>query len=254
MLASTKYDWGLIWSYHHQLLSGLLTALEVAVTALVLSVIVGVVFALWRMARPALSWPAAVYINVFRGMPALVSGIWVYFGWSLVLGINLTVYQAAVIALVLLYSAYLAEIFRASLTAIARGQREAGSALGMGRRTIFFHVILPQAAKIAIPNVGSMMIGMVKDTSTFVTIGLVEVVYVTESVVSTTYQPFVLYTAAAALYVTVAFVIDFVFRTLERLVGGKPSGRLALLLTARKRRRLQALATSGPPASGTLVT
>jgi His/Glu/Gln/Arg/opine family amino acid ABC transporter permease subunit len=252
MLASTRYNWGLVWDYHSQLLSALLTALEVAVTALALSIVVGLLFALWRMARSPFSWPAAVYINVFRGMPALVSGIWVYFGWSLVLGINLTVYQAAVIALVLLYSAYLAEIFRAALGAVARGQREAGSALGMSRRSIFFNVLLPQAAKIAIPNVGSMMIGMVKDTSTFVAIGLVEVVYVTESAVSTTYQPFVLYTAAAALYVAVAFAIDFLFRTLERLVGGKPSGRLALLLTARKRRRLQALATSGPP-PGTLI-
>jgi His/Glu/Gln/Arg/opine family amino acid ABC transporter permease subunit len=253
MLASQSYNWGLVWTYHDQLLSALVKALEVAVTALALSVVLGVLFALWRMARPALSWPAALYINIFRGMPALVSGIWVYFGWSLVLGINLSVYQAAVIALVLLYSAYLAEIFRAALTAIPRGQREAGSALGLGRRPIFFHVILPQAAKIAIPNVGSMMIGRVKDTSTFVTIGLVEVVYVTESVVSTTYQPCVLYSAAAALYVSVAFVIDFLFRTLERLVGGKPSGRLALLLTARKRRRLEALAASGPPAPGMLV-
>lgn len=252
-VASTVYHWGLIWQYRSELLSAVWVAIEVALTALSISVLVGMVFAVWRMARPAFSWPAALYINVFRGMPALVSGIWVYFGWSLVLGIRLSVFQAAVIALVLLYSAYLAEIFRAALTAVPKGQREAGNALGMTRAYVFLEVITPQAAKIAIPNVGSMLIGMVKDTSTFVVIGLVEVVYVTESVTATTYEPFVMYTAAAALYVAVAFAIDFVFRILERLIGGRPSGRIALFITARKRRRLEALAAVIPPAGDTLA-
>ena len=63
----------------------------------------------------------SAYINVFRGVPALVSVIWVYFGWSLLLGINFTVFQAAVIALVALYGAFIAEIYRSALEAIPRG-------------------------------------------------------------------------------------------------------------------------------------
>ncbi len=186
ILGSTIYNWGLLWTYHSQLLNGLLVALEVAVTGLVLSVFGGLLLAVWRMAGPPFSLPATLYINVFRGIPALVSVIWVYFGWSLVLGIKLSVYEAAVTALALLYSAYLAEIFRAALTAVPRGQREAGLALGLKRWQVFFRVTIPQAARIALPNIGSMLIGMVKDTSTFMVIGLVEVVYVSESIVSTT--------------------------------------------------------------------
>jgi len=88
-----------------------------------------------------------------------------------------------------------------------------------------------------------MFIGMVKDTSTFTVIGLLEVVRVTQNLVATTFQPFVLYTAAALLYVAVAFLIDFLFRAIEKVMESPPKGRVALALTGRKRRRIQALVT-----------
>jgi His/Glu/Gln/Arg/opine family amino acid ABC transporter permease subunit len=234
-------DWGLAWSNRGALLDGLLTAFEVAAVALVLSVIVGLVLALLRMGTPPASWLAALYINVFRGVPALVSVIWVYFGVSLALGITFSTFQAGVIALTLLYSAFIAEIYRSALEAVPKGQREAGLALGMHPARIFASVTLPQATKMAIPNIGSMFIGMVKDTSTFTLIGLLEVVRVTQNLNSTTFQPFVLYTAAAALYVLAAFAIDFMFRAVEKLMESPPKGRIARTVTGRKRRRIQAL-------------
>ena len=235
------YDWGLIWDNRTALLDGLRVALEVSVVALILSVVVGLVLALLRMSAPPVSWLAALYVNVFRGVPALVSVIWVYFGLSLVLGIQFSTFQAGVIALTLLYSAFIAEIYRAALTAIPKGQREAGLALGMHPVRVFLSVTLPQATKIAIPNIGSMFIGMVKDTSTFTVIGLTEVVRVTQNINSTYFQPFVLYTAAAALYVAVAFLIDFLFRAVEKVMESPPRGRVAQAITGRKRRRIGAL-------------
>jgi His/Glu/Gln/Arg/opine family amino acid ABC transporter permease subunit len=234
-----SYEWSLIWQNRGLLARALLVALECAVLALVISVVVGLALALARMGRPPLSWLATVYINVFRGVPALVSGIWVYFGLSLLFGINFTVLEAGVIALVLLYSAFLAEIFRSALQAIPRGQREAGLALGMHPLRVFAQVVIPQAARIALPNVGSMMIGMVKDTSTFSVIGMVELTYTVQNIESTTFQPFVLYTALAGIYVVAAFVIDFVFRAIEKSLTTPPKGRLSGALTARRRRRLE---------------
>ena len=235
------YDWSLIWEHKGDLLHGLLTAFEVAVVALIISVAVGLLLAVLRMGKPPLSWLAALYINIFRGVPALVSVVWVYFGWALILGINFTVFQAGVIALVLLYSAFISEIYRAALMAIPRGQREAGLALGMHPFRVFAQIVLPQATKIAIPNIGSMFIGMVKDTSVFTVIGLLEVVRVTQNVISTTYQPFVLYTAAAGVYVCAAFALDFIFRTVEKSLTTPPTGRVAKALTGRRRRRLEAV-------------
>jgi His/Glu/Gln/Arg/opine family amino acid ABC transporter permease subunit len=233
-----NYDWSLVWENKEELLRGLLVAFQVAAVALVISVLVGLVLALARMSKPPVSWLATVYVNIFRGVPALVSVIWVYFGVSLLLGINFTVFQAGVIALVLLYSAFISEIYRAALQAIPGGQREAGLALGMQPLRIFLQVTLPQATKIAIPNVGSMFIGMIKDTSTFTVIGLLEVTRVTQNLNSTTFQPFVLYTAAATLYVAASFLVDFLFRGIEKTLTTPPTGGMARFATRRRRRRI----------------
>lgn len=237
----TEYDWGLIWEHRSDLLHGLVTALEVSAVALVISTVAGLGLAMLRMGRAPLSWIAAVYINVFRGMPALVTVIWIYFGVSLLLGVNFTVFQAGVIALSLLYSAFMAEIFRAALQAVPHGHREAGLALGMRETRVFFSIVVPQAFKIALPNVGSMFIGMIKDTSTFTVIGLLEVVRVTQNVNAQTFQPFVLYTAAAGIYVFAAFAIDIVFRAAERALSSPPRGWVSRLLRGRKQRRILAL-------------
>jgi His/Glu/Gln/Arg/opine family amino acid ABC transporter permease subunit len=234
-------DWSLLWDNRSILLNGLLVAIEVSVVALVLSVIVGLVLALMRMSKPPLSWLAAVYVNIFRGVPALVSVIWVYFGVSLAIGVEFSTFQAGVIALTLLYSAFIAELYRSALEAVPKGQREAGLACGMHPIRVFASVTLPQATKIAIPNIGSMFIGMVKDTSTFTVIGLTEVVRVTQNINSTYFQPFVLYTGAAVLYVAVAFLIDFIFRAIEKVMESPPKGRVAQLVTQRKRRRIEAV-------------
>jgi ABC-type amino acid transport system permease subunit len=141
----------------------------------------------------------------------------------------------------------MAEIFRSALGAIPPGHREAGQALGMRGTRIFFSVVLPQAIKIALPNLGSMFIGMVKDTSTFTVIGLLEVVRVTQNLVSQSFQPFVLYTAAAAIYVLAAFVIDIVFRLIEGAYASPPRGAISRVLRSRKRQRIQQLmAEVGP--------
>lgn len=239
----TNYDWGLIWDYRGDLLRGLLTALEVSAVALVIATVAGLGLAMLRLGRAPVSWIAAIYINVFRGMPALVTVIWIYFGVSLLLGVNFTVFQAGVIALSLLYSAFMAEIFRSALQAVPHGHREAGLALGMRERRIFFSVVAPQAFKIALPNVGSMFIGMIKDTSTFTVIGLLEVVRVTQNINAQTFQPFVLYTAAAVIYVLAAFVVDILFRLLENSLASPPRGVVSKVLRGRKQRRIQALVT-----------
>jgi His/Glu/Gln/Arg/opine family amino acid ABC transporter permease subunit len=237
-----NYDWGIVWDNRSLLLNGLLTALEVSAVALVISVVVGLGLALLRMGKAPFSWIAAIYINVFRGVPALVSVIWVYFGVSLLLGVSFSVFQAGVIALSLLYSAFLAEIFRSALIAVPKGQHEAGLALGMRPIRIFFSITLPQATKIALPNVGNMFIGMVKDTSTFTVIGLLEVVRVTQNLVAETFQ----------LYVVVAFVFDYLFRLAERTLDTPPNGALSRGLRGRRQRRIQALIDAQPPVrSGT---
>ncbi|KAA9106582.1 amino acid ABC transporter permease [Microbacterium rhizomatis] len=256
-MSITDYDWSLIWDNREALLAGLWTAFSVAIVGLAISLVFGLFLAVLRSAPRPLNWIASTYINVFRGVPALVSVIWVYFGVALLLGVRFTVFQAGVIALSLLYSAFFAEIFRSALQAVPPGHTEAGWALGMRSSQIFFSVTLPQAVKIALPNIGSMFIGMVKDTSTFTVIGLLEVVRVTQNLVATTFQPFVLYTAAAIIYVLAAFAIDIVFRLIEGAYVRPPLGVVGRTLRARQRRTIEAIAArikAVTPATGTVYT
>lgn len=232
-------NWSLAWDARQQFLDGLGVAIEVSLVALVLSVIFGILLALARMGRPPLSWVAATYVNIFRGLPILVTVLWVYFGIALALGWNFSKLQAGVIALTVLYSAFISEIYRSALEAVPRGQREAGLALGMHPVRIFLRIVLPQATKIAIPNVGSMLIGMVKDTSVLTVIGLVEVTSVAQNIDAVTYQSFVAYTAAAGVYILAAFGVDFLFRAVEKSLSTPPQGRIADAIHGRRRRRVE---------------
>lgn len=245
IFASATFQWSVAWHYRSELLNGLAVAMEVASVSLVISVVVSLVIALGRMSRTPLKWVATLYVNIFRGIPPLVSVLWVYFGLSLLVGVNMTPFQAGVVSLVLLYSAFIAEIYRAALEAVPRGQREAGLAVGLSRFRVFWHVVLPQATKIAIANVGSMFIGMVKDTSVISVIGLLEVIHVTENIESVTFQPFVLYTVAAGFYVVVAFVLDFLFRVTEKALAKPAKGTLSRLVSRHAERRVAALIRQG---------
>jgi His/Glu/Gln/Arg/opine family amino acid ABC transporter permease subunit len=232
------YQWILIWDNKSQFWLGLELALKLASLGLVLSVVLGLLLALARMRGGPIGWLAVLYINIFRGMPALVTALWVYFGVSILIGINFTVYQAGVISLTLLYSAFISEIYRAALLSIHRGQREAGLALGMRPHRVFLKVVLPQATKIAVPNLGSMFIGMIKDTSVFQVIGAAEIIFRTQNLENTYFDPFVLFTAAAAVYVIASFVIDFLFRNIELALTVPPSGGIAGIFGRRRQRRI----------------
>jgi His/Glu/Gln/Arg/opine family amino acid ABC transporter permease subunit len=245
------YEWILIWDHKSQFIYGLELALKLAAVALVLSVILGLLLALGRMRGGPAGWLAALYINIFRGMPPLVTALWVYFGVSIVVGINFTVFQAGVISLTLLYSAFISEIYRAALLSIHRGQREAGLALGMRPRRVFLKIVLPQATKIAIPNLGSMFIGMIKDTSTFLAIGAAEIIFRTQNMENQYFQPFVLFTAAAGVYVIASFIIDYLFRTVELALTVPPSGGLAGIFGRRRQRRIAAVINRMEGVSGT---
>lgn len=229
------------WQSRGALLHGLLVAVEVAAVSLALSVVVGLLLAVMRMSRRPLSWIAATYINVFRGVPVIVTALWVFFAFSEITGINFSVFVAGALSLTLLYSAFISEIYRSALEAVPRGQSEAGLALGMSRLRIFVSVVLPQATKIAIPNIGSMLIGMVKDTSVLFVIGLTELVATAQNMASVSYDYFTLYTAAAILYIAVAFIVDFAFRTIEKTMQTPPRGRLARAVKGRRRRHVEAI-------------
>lgn len=139
-------------------------------------IVLGLVLALMRLSRTrALRWPAAVYIDVMRGLPALLTIVFIGFGLPIATGIQFPFprYTPGCLALSLVYGAYMAETLRAGIEAVPRGQMEAARSLGMPHRTAMRRVIVPQAFRIVIPPLTNELLALFKDTSLLAVLGTV---------------------------------------------------------------------------------
>jgi len=163
--SETFFNWNVISSSFPLLLSGLRITLFLGAVSIVAGLILGLVVALVRIyaIRPA-SIVAKIYIDVFRSIPVLVLLIVVYYALPFV-GLRLSPFLSAACALTLVSGAYTAEIFRAGIEAIPRGQFEASQALGLSYRHMMSDIILPQAIRVVIPPLTNNCINVVKDTA-----------------------------------------------------------------------------------------
>ncbi|NMM53787.1 amino acid ABC transporter permease [Paenibacillus aquistagni] len=146
-------------------LKGAIVSLQLTIVAMFFGIILGLGIAVIRMkgVRP-LQWFAQVYVSIIRGTPILVQIFIAYYGFPDV-GITLSPMASAYIVLSINVSAYLSETFRGALLSVPKGQWEAASSLGLSPWQTFKRIILPQAARIAIPPMGNTFIGMLKETS-----------------------------------------------------------------------------------------
>jgi polar amino acid transport system permease protein len=161
----TFFNWNVLVSSFPLLLSGLRITLLLGVVSIIAGLVSGLFIALTRIygARP-LGIVAKVYTDVFRSIPILVLLIVVYYALPFV-GLRLSPFMSAAVALTLVSGAYTAEIFRAGIEAIPSGQFEASQALGLGYRHMMLDVILPQAVRIVIPPLTNNCINVIKDTA-----------------------------------------------------------------------------------------
>jgi polar amino acid transport system permease protein len=157
------------------MLEGLGTTLVVFAVTAVVSIPLGFVLALARLrGNKAISWIVQTYILIMRGTPLLLQLIFIYLGLPLV-GITLDRLPASLLAFILNYAAYFAEIFRAGIESIPQGQYEAGRVLGLREHEIFLKVVLPQVIKRVIPPTANELMTLVKDTSLVYVVGMGDV-------------------------------------------------------------------------------
>lgn len=147
------------------LLEGLITTLILGVTSIVIGTVLGLLVCLARLYGSApLRYLATALIDIFRSVPILVVLILIYYALPFV-GVRLSSFTSATIALALVFAAFTAEVFRSGIEAVPRGQFEAASALGLSFPLTLFKVVLPQALRIAVPPQTSNCISLMKDTS-----------------------------------------------------------------------------------------
>lgn len=162
-----------------QLLEGLIMTLKVFVFTLMLSIPLGIIISLGRISKvKVIKTITGTYVLIMRGTPLLLQIIFIFFGLPII-GINIK-YRllAAVVAFVLNYTAYFAEIFRGGILSIDKGQYEGAAVLGLSSRDTFLRIILPQAFKRILPPVANEIITLVKDTSLIYAVGLDELLKV----------------------------------------------------------------------------
>ena len=193
------------------LAAGVLMTIQLALSALCLGLVLGLLGALAKTSpNRALQWIGVTYSTLVRGIPELLWVLLIYFGTissmraiGHVFGIpnlSLSAFAAGVIALGLCFGAYATEVLRGAILAIPKGHREAGLALGMSRSRIFIKLVMPQMWRIALPGLGNLFMILMKDTALVSVIGLEEVMRHAQIAITTTKQPFTFYMVAAFLY------------------------------------------------------
>src|SRR5947209_5959738 len=234
-----EFAWNVVWQYRFWLLEGTLLTLKIAAVSMTLAMIFALPLALLRMSRLRfLSGVAMIYIAVLRAIPLLVFILWMYFGVTLVTGLQVDAFGAGVICLTLQYSAWLAEIYRAGLQAIDKGQREAALSTGLSQSRAFAKVIWPQAWRIIIPPLANNFVGILKDSSLVGIIGVNELMRQSQIAVSLSFRPFELYTAAMLIYIALTLMI----------------ARFSSVLEQRAARSLSVQTRRGPRTARTLGT
>jgi polar amino acid transport system permease protein len=198
------------------LLQGVGLTILVTLGSLLLSTILGLVWALLRVSGlHALSLLSAGLINVIRGIPIIVLLFYLYFVMP-DFGITLSALQAAILGLGIAYSAYQAENFRAGIEAIDKGQIEAAQTIGMGWWLTMRRVVLPQAVKIVLPPYGNIMIMLLKDSSQASTITVAELALQGKLIASSTFKNTSVFTLVALMYLTMSIPLILLVRHFEK--------------------------------------
>jgi polar amino acid transport system permease protein len=208
------------------MLSGFWATISLSLATMVLSVLLGLAVALIGMARAApLRWANRVYVELFRSIPILVMILWVFYGLPVVLDIRLDVFAAAMLAIAICDSAFEAEIFRAGIQSVERGQREAAMALGLSPWQRMRFVILPQAIRRVLPPMANQFIYVVKMSSLASVIGYQELTRKANELVVTVFRPLELYSILILEYLVLILLISAAVRWLERRMGADQSQR-----------------------------
>lgn len=211
-----QWDFSPVLANAPLLVEGLVNTLRVTGTALVFGVALGLVLALLRLSpRRLLSWPAGFVIEVFRTTPPLVQLFWFFFALPILVGIEMTPFVAGAVTFSIQSAAFFAEVFRAGIESIERGQWDAARAIGMRHDQALRRIILPQAVKRMIPAFMERAIELMKTTTLIATISYADLLFAANEVSQKTFRPLETYTVVALIYFVVIFLASQIARLVE---------------------------------------
>jgi len=220
---SYQLDFPSLVPYLPQFVSGLATTIELTLIATVGGLLLGTLCAQGRISKAAwLSRSCTCYIEAIRNTPFIVQLFFIFFGLP-ALGVKLSAWEAGVLAMVINLGAYSAEIIRAGIDAAPKGQWEAGQTLGLTRRQIFWHVILPPAYQRVYPAIVSQCIIVMLGSSVVSQISVEELTFSANFVQSRSFLSFESYMIAAVVYLVLAILMRQTFALIKRHAFKNPS-------------------------------
>ncbi len=236
LVTSDELRWDLVAGYlfEDSVLRGVLRTLELTVVAMTVGVVLGTVLAVMRLSEnPVLRWTSGVYVWIFRGTPILVQLLFWFFLASVLPEISLgipfgpslaswstndliTPFMAAILGLGLNEAAYMAEIVRAGIGGVDKGQVEAAEALGMGPVTTYRRVVLPQAARLIIPPTANETITMLKQSSLVIVLGMLDLLGTAQAIYGRNFHQIPLLLVASIWYLAITSVLTLGQLRLEK--------------------------------------
>ena len=220
------WDFGPVLANGDLLWDGLRNTLALTAVALAGGLPVGLALALARLSGlKSLSVPAGIVIEVFRTKPPLVQLFWFYFGLPIVLNVEMTPFLAATLTFIIQSGAFFAEIFRAGIVSIDRGQHEAARAIGMSRSQTMVRVVLPQAVKRMFPAMMERSIELMKTTTLVAAVSYADLLYQANELAQKVFRPLEVFTVAALIYFVTISLFSALGALIERRMAA--SGEMA---------------------------
>jgi octopine/nopaline transport system permease protein len=211
-----------------KMLMGIGLTFQLLIISAVLGLILAIALMLMRISgKWYLSWPAQVYIYVFRGTPILVQIFIVYYGFpqlefireSFLWPVFRDPFGCAIFALTLNTGAYVSEILRGGVLGVDRGILEAGSALGLSARQKFIYLTTPIATRLALPAYGNDIISLLKSTALASTITLADMTGIARTLVAQTFAPYEIFVSLAIVYMILTWILQKSLSRVERRLG-----------------------------------
>jgi polar amino acid transport system permease protein len=219
---SFRFD--VAFSYLGYILQGIPVTLGVTALSIFMGLVIGLIVGILRLSkRRIISIPMIAYIEFFRNIPALVKLIWVYYMVPILMGIDLSAFTSATLALGIAAGAFFAEIYRAGIEDVDRGHVEAAQSLGLSEAYTMVHIVLPQAVRKMLPAFANNFISFLKFSSLVSVLGVADLTYRTQVVSATTFRPLELFTMLAVIYFILCFILSQMVGLLEKrmAVGGR---------------------------------
>nr|WP_235847620.1 ABC transporter substrate-binding protein/permease [Paenibacillus tuaregi] len=214
---ASKDTFSFFWDYKEYYIAGIKYTLLLSALGVLFGFIIGLFISLLRMNKLAvLRWIGVAYIEILRGTPMLVQLLIIHYGFALTFGIEFTALESGIITLSINSSAYLAEVFRAGIQGVDKGQSEAARSLGMTSSQAFRYIILPQAIKNVLPAIGNEFITIIKESSIVSFIGVADLMFQAQVVRGISFAGLNPLLVAAVIYFIMTFGLSKLLGVLER--------------------------------------